>query len=505
MKRRNLYGDGGGSSGRFYRGQAQLFSPGIWNRRRQTRRLTGSGWLGLAGLLLVVSVAGWGGRALFRLWDGGGFRPPPAVSAAAAAPPLRQIAVDLRLNPPITRERFSFARTRAAEIDPSASPRLVEWVDGEGRPQIVPDLESPNGAFRVEYSLDERLTEEVLSVLKRGRVKRGHAIVLDPRTGRLLAFVSTDREAFPPEQAYPAASIVKILTAAAMLDEQGKPGASDCVYRGNKYRLNRRRLERQASGHESSLEDAIATSNNQCFSQWALDVLGEEKMIETVDRFGWLNSPGPGHEAGRLEPVETELDLGRLGSGLDGLRVTPLHVASLATILTTGREIEPWWVDRVVDAEGRSIALPERRADRNVISVAHAAKLRSMMVGTTTRGTAKRAFRTKRGRKPLLGDIHVAGKTGNLSGRNPSGRYEWFVGLAPAENPQIAVVVLQLQSNLWWAKSSELAANVLRKVFCDRSGCREGRADRYTGNLHEGFAPVLMSDLGRPIRVSGLE
>jgi hypothetical protein len=99
----------------------------------------------------------------------------------------------------------------------------------------------------------------------------------------------------------------------------------------------------------------------------------------------------------------------------------------------------------------------------------------------------------------------VAGKTGNLTGWDPFGRYEWFVGLAPAEDPKIAVVVLQLQSNLWWSKSSELAARVLQKVFCDRAGCRPERADRWTGDLGELTAPLLISNLERPLRSSRVE
>ena len=104
-----------------------------------------------------------------------------------------------------------------------------------------------------------------------------------------------------------------------------------------------------------------------------------------------------------------------------------------------------------------------------------------------------------------MGNIEVAGKTGNLTGRDPYGRYEWFVGLAPANDPRIAVVVLQLQSNLWWSKSSELAARVLKTVFCDRAGCRPERADRYTGDLGNLAAPLLISDLERPLRVSRAE
>ena len=417
----------------------------------------------------------------WRAWQDGAIEPLPDVSAS---PPLNPIA-GLRRDPPLSRERFRIARIEAATVDPSAGPRLVERLASAGT------------EFRVEYSLDEALTEEVFEILRRGRVERGHAIVLDPRSGRLLAYVATDPDALPPGRAYPAASIVKVLTAAAVLEHAPQEVESPCVYRGNKYRLNRRRLQRPDSGRESSLEDALASSNNQCFSQWAVHALGEEQLLATFEHFGWLSSPAPGHEPGRVAGVQTRLDLGRLGSGLDGVRVTPLHVAQLAGILTHGRLIEPWWIDRVVDEAGQSVALPVRAPDRRVIDEAVAARLRSMLVSTTTRGTAKSAFRTRRGHR-LLGDLAVAGKTGNLTGRDPFGRYEWFLGLAPAEEPRVAVVVLQLQSNLWWSRSSELAAKILREVFCEGGRCSEQLADRWTGDLGDWTAPILISQLERP-------
>jgi cell division protein FtsI/penicillin-binding protein 2 len=215
--------------------------------------------------------------------------------------------------------------------------------------------------------------------------------------------------------------------------------------------------------------------------------------MNAFQRFGWSSSPAPGHDPGNVDAVKSKLDLGRLGSGLDGARVTPLHIAALASILASGHWIEPWWIDRIVDGYGRSLELPSRTPERGVISPEVAHRLRSMMVATTTRGTAKSAFRTRRGR-PLLGEIEVAGKTGNLTGGDPFGRYEWFLGLAPAEDPTIAVVVLQLQSNLWWSRSSELGAKLLREVFCDEKTCRAELSNRFTGDLDEWTAPILISN-----------
>ena len=113
-----------------------------------------------------------------------------------------------------------------------------------------------------------------------------------------------------------------------------------------------------------------------------------------------------------------------------------------------------------------------------------------MLVRTTTRGTARSAFRDRRGR-PLLGPVTVAGKTGNLSGEDPSGRYEWFIGVAPASSPTVAVSVLQVQGHLWWRKSSQLAADVLKEVFCEGRTCSPDLATRYTGGIGDEAASAF--------------
>jgi cell division protein FtsI/penicillin-binding protein 2 len=140
--------------------------------------------------------------------------------------------------------------------------------------------------------------------------------------------------------------------------------------------------------------------------------------------------------------------------------------------------VAPRWVDRVVDAEERELPLPAVSAPRRVLSPDLAAELRAMLVDTTTRGTARSAFRKRNGR-PLLGPVRVAGKTGSLSGENPTGRYEWFIGVAPAEEPRIAVATLLVQGDLWWRNASQIAAEVLRRAFCTGGTCRPENAERW--------------------------
>ena len=382
--------------------------------------------------------------------------------------------------------------------------RLPEWSDYEslsarGASDVASDtpMRNSEGEYVVEYSFDPVLTQRVLRVLDRGRVKKGHVIVLDTQSGRVLAYVSTAPEEFPPQGHYPAASLVKVVTAAAGLGHAPEKTRRPCLYNGNQYRLTRASVHRPKRGHSVSLAHALASSNNRCFAQLAVDTLGDEVLLSALERFGWTSSPAPGHAAGELDRGDDEYDLGRLGSGLARTRITPLHAVQLAATLVSGERVEPWWVDRVLDADGQELALPPRPAPERVMSMETAEELRGMLVRTTTHGTARSAFRDRRGR-PRLGSVKVAGKTGNLTGSSPQGRYEWFMGVAPAENPRVAIVVLQLQSNLWWSKSSELAADLLSEIFCERKRCRADLSNRFTGSLGGAVAPVLLSDPKRP-------
>jgi len=371
----------------------------------------------------------------------------------------------------------------------STGEQLVSWTNLPGRHGGPPE------PLRIDYSMDPALTQRIFKVLKRGRVSRGHVLVMDPQSGRLIAYASTDPDGFPATRAYPAASLVKVVTAAAALHYAPDEAREPCRYRGNPYRLTPTRVYPPSSGREISLERALATSNNQCFAQLAVNSVGGEALLTAFASFGLVEAPAPGHSPGTALVGDDDYDLGRLGSGLGGCHITPLHAVQLAATLADGERVAPWWIDRITDVHGRVLPLPPRPATRRVMTPELAAELRRMLVRTTTRGTARSAFRDRRGR-PRLGKVLVAGKTGNLTGKEPKGRYEWFIGAAPAHEPTVAIAVLQVQGHLWWRKSSEIAADVLYDVFCERGRCDADLATRYTGHLGKHAAPVFLSESG---------
>jgi peptidoglycan glycosyltransferase len=374
------------------------------------------------------------------------------------APPPVPDAV-LALLPPTAREGLA-----AADVAKTPGQPVEERVP---MPAPVPGILGP---LEVQYTVDAELSRAVADILRRHHVRLGHVILLDPTDGRVLAYVSTDPQDFPPTRPYPMASLMKVVTAAAVLKDAPDAVGQPCVFRGSPYYLSAQLLDPPRVGHVATFERALATSNNQCFAQLAVHQLGAMRVLDELSRLGVLEAPAPGHPPGEVDPVETRLDLGELGSGLAGTRLPPLAAARLAAALAHGQLVSPHWIARVTDANGVDLALPQS-LPRQALSPGVTRELRGMLIETTLTGTARRGFHGPRGRF-LLAPIHVAGKTGSLSGSDPAGRYEWFIGVAPAEDPRVAVATLIVNQGRRWASATRVSAEVLREVFCADGPCR---------------------------------
>ncbi len=405
----------------------------------------------------------------------------PALSSQSSAQPTRppqlvsprNIPSRVLKRLPATRADLDRLMDPSAQLNSFDGTALREWVKLDGTPADLA-AERSDG-FRLEYTLHPDLSDRILELLERQKVALGQVLVADAHSGRLLAYALTNPERFGPDRTYPAASLAKIITAAAVLDSEPEAFERGCVYTGSRYKLTRARLQPPRRGTQVSLIKALAMSNNQCFGRLAAHTLGSDRMRNAFSSFGWMRAPAPGYPAGRIEPGEDEYALAQLGSGLAGSSITPLHAVELALSLVSGQAPRPFWISRIEDAQGQHLQLPERPTPRRVMKKQVADELRRMLVETTVRGTARRAFRLRSGR-PLLQKVRVAGKTGSLSGTDPEGHYGWFVGVAPAEAPSIAIAVVTVHGNDYLQTSSQLAAEVLRGIFCPQGVCADDAA-----------------------------
>ncbi len=412
----------------------------------------------------------------------GAVDPAPSAEASqpASVPPVPPVSARPPAEPAVSELAEALGRLPPGIRPPGESPLLVPVAAERGLASLVERIprtrgdsspEASSDWLEVEYTIDPDLDASVRRVLSRARVALGHVILMDPRTGEVFSYVSTEPESFQATRTYPTASLMKVVTAAAVLRHAPEAAGRDCRYVGSPYELRLASLETPSSGgRNDSFWRALAISNNQCFARLATQDVGKDTLLDEMRRVGLLEAPAAGHAAGRVEPIRGALDLGHLGSGLAGSYITPLAAARLAAVLAEGRLVRPFWVARVRDSSGRTLAVPGSQTPREAWSPEEASELRELLVGVTARGTAKSAFRGAGG-DMLLGSIRVAGKTGSLSGSDPQGRYTWFIGVAPAEAPRVAIAVLVVNGPIWWSNASDVAAAALREVFCHEGGC----------------------------------
>jgi cell division protein FtsI/penicillin-binding protein 2 len=396
----------------------------------------------------------------------------PGVGLPAVLEPAPMVPPEVLSAPPVTRDVLVRGEMVEAAEPGSPEGNLAVWIPV---PPSAPELEGP---LQVEYTLDPGLTKQVFDTLDRLQARLANVVLLDAATGRVMVYASSDPEEFPPTRPYPAASLIKVVTAAAALHYARPVAEGPCRYAGNPHWLPPQRVDPPSKGRLTDLGGALAFSNNQCFAQLAVHALGTTKMVDAVRRFGFLQEPAPGHSAGVVDAGSDRYDLGKLGCGLSGCWITPMHAARMAMTLANGRQLEPYWIARVTDGGGRVLQLPPRRPPKQVLTPELASELRTMMIETTVTGTARRGF-TGEGGAPVLGPVQVSGKTGTLSGKNPDGLYEWFAGVAPADDPKIAIAVVSVARNGHRVRATRIASEVLEAVFCGRHGCRPDAVDEF--------------------------
>jgi membrane peptidoglycan carboxypeptidase len=171
--------------------------------------------------------------------------------------------------------------------------------------------------------------------------------------------------------------------------------------------------------------------------------LGRDALADALARFGFGRPTGielPGERAGIIRPVAKWGDIGFANVSFGhGLTVTPLQVvAGVSAIAGGGIYRTPHIVARVVQPDGTiepARPLPERR----VMAPATARTMLGIMRGVTEAGgTAKQA---------AIEGYTVAGKTGTAQ-KAANGHYDpnkyiaSFVGVVPAEEPRLAIVVV---------------------------------------------------------------
>lgn len=329
----------------------------------------------------------------------------------------------------------------------------------------------PGGA-RVELTLDPEVQQAGYDGLA-NEGKNGAAVALDPKTGSILGAVSYPSydandvvSIDDPEDAvdnygeleqnedkpllnralnerYPPGSTFKVVTAAAALENlhataDSTMDAPDTLDLGRPL-PNATPGGTCNDGDPDTLAHSIKISCNTSMANWAIEV-GSNSLSEQATAFGFNQDEAletPLEATPSLAPPEEDRNvLGRAGIGQGNVEATPLQMAMVsAGIANSGEVMQPYAVDRVQEPNGEStLSSTDPQPYTTATSASTAQTLTDMMVRVTEQGGS--------GTNAAISGMDVAGKTGTAETGGEQDTHNWFIGFAPADDPEVAVAVV---------------------------------------------------------------
>jgi cell division protein FtsI (penicillin-binding protein 3) len=321
---------------------------------------------------------------------------------------------------------------------------------------------SPTPGHSLTLTIDEVIQyiveRELEDAVGRARAKSGTMIVLDPKTGAVLAMAVSPRfdpnavSALSPDRwrnraltdAYEPGSTMKAMMAAAAIEERVvRPNTMVFGEHGRMTVANTVIHDHERLGW-ISFAQVIQKSSNIGAAKTGI-ALGEHRLYRYLQAFGFgqrteIDLPGEG-----VGLVRDPKDWGRrsvasISIGQE-IGVTPLQmVSAVAAIANDGVLMKPYVVSEIRDADNRILRQVPPQAKRRVISPETARSVTKILEGVVTDGTGTNA---------AIPGFRVAGKTGTAQKIDPrTGAYSAsrfvasFTGYAPADNPQLAMIVV---------------------------------------------------------------
>ena len=330
---------------------------------------------------------------------------------------------------------------------------------------------------RARLTIDPDLQKLAEKLLDESRAPRGAIVAMRP-DGTILAFAGRRTEepkggktgtadpSLVTDVWAPAASIFKLVTASALLTSGFDPDAKVCYHGGVRSVMESNLVDHKRDRNCETLGYGVAHSNNAILGKLAFQKLEPNLLDRHARDLGWTNlvpaTLGVKATCGELSlPQEKDLSFAKAAAGFSGSRLSVLGGAVLgATFAAGGQQPAPRIIESI---NGKPYSVPKAK---RVLpeKIAHA--VGKMMEETCDSGSAAKTFR--KGKK-----VEVAGKTGTLTTTKPFYmEHSWFVGFAPAEQPEIVVSVLLGNPESWWLRGHEAAKRMIDRAM-SRAADRE--------------------------------
>jgi penicillin-binding protein A len=368
----------------------------------------------------------------------------------------------------------SMRKAPTTEASPEG-PVVLELADLDLNPARLGDrlvLERAGESFIIESSIDTDLQNYIVDLLQKSHTVKAAVVVLRPDDGQILAMADYDAkgngERLCLEADFPAASLFKIVAAAAALEHAGFTPEKKVYFDGYKYTLYKRQLKQTRGRYttEMSFKQAFGSSINPVFGKLGIYELGQEVMTDSAERF-FFNRSIPFDFPVATSVVNVPVDdfgLAEIATGFNKRTViSPLHAALLASaVANDGVMMRPWMVKRVLREDGEVLYRggPDRMMD--TMSRETAGDLRILMRETVTYGTCRRSFERLR-RKKAFSDVEFGAKTGTINDPTGQFKYDWLTAYAipPDGTKGICVAVMGVHGEKLGIRAGELGRIII--------------------------------------------
>ncbi len=329
--------------------------------------------------------------------------------------------------------------------------------------------------YDVHLSLDQNIQEIVYEYMED---IKGSCVVMNPKTGEVLALVSNP--SYDPNSldedwdeliqntdgplvnratsgSYRPGSTFKIVTATGVLNYGLDTSYNDTgVETIQGYDI--KNFADQTYGMVN-LRSAFVNSINTYFASKTND-LGRDKYEELAEKFMINRDYDFDMDKNKaIIPFDdlNQVDLAMSGFGYGKTQITPLHMAMITSaIANEGKMMQPRLVTKVVDKDGKIIEEKEDKVLSEVTSVENANYIRDMMVSVVNEGTGTSAY---------LDSVQIAGKTGTADKENNM-LDAWFVGFAPAYDPDIVIaLVVEDSDDTGGVVAAPIARDILSSIY----------------------------------------
>lgn len=347
------------------------------------------------------------------------------------------------------------------------------------------DVILPKDGSEIVLTIDEFIQfvmeRELEAVYRKFRAKGASAIVMDPRTGEILAMAN--RPTYDPNSPqkttldsrrnralcdmFEPGSVFKIVAASAALEEEKFKESDRFFCENGSYKVANHILHDHQPHGWLTFSEVIAQSSNIGTTKIAQS-LGAQTIYRYASAFGFGKNTGiamPGEIPGVLKEPRfwSKTSIGAIPIGHE-VGVTALQLASAISVIANGGLLmKPYFLKSIRYSNGELVSETKTEEVRRVISPQTAKRLKDILVLVTEGGTGKLARVT---------DFKVAGKTGTAQKIESNGLYSHskyiasFIGFAPADNPLIAIVIIVDEPHSYYF-GGVVAAPAFKKIAQD--------------------------------------